>query len=56
MNQDTRITNGEDVLAGMSCMKERLEVEENVAQNVMIKTTVFLSNGGVIHIHIQVKA
>ena len=56
MNQDTHITNRENVLAGMSCMEDPLVVEESAAQYVMIKTTVFLSNGGANQIHIQPKA
>ena len=44
------------MLVGMSCMEDRLVVEESVAQNVMITTNVFLSDGGVYQIHIQVKA
>ena len=37
-------------------MEDQLVVEESVAENVMMRTTVFLSNGGVCQIHIQLKA
>ena len=43
-------------MEGLSCMKDMLTVEESVAQNVMIKATAFLLNGGVNQIHIHLKA